>query len=279
MSFHTFARSLFLLLALNFAGLSAVHAGVVSGFAGGSTLLQNNGDSVLLGGAFLDNPGFSPTANPAYAGTIGVAAAYSELVANAASVTVSAEPLSLKFASGAGTSFTGPGDFLVTVNLNFTTIGAGYLPASTWFNVLDLDGNDLNGPVGSMISNLVAYDALGAIITTPWLDTFTQFDFGADPTSPGQPTPLPSDYATVTGSAGAGYQYLYQGTAAATATPVISARLTQNVSALSFRYFGSTQDNTQINFTDVSPVPEPGVSLLTGLALLTGLTRRNRRNA
>ncbi|RYD73652.1 MAG: hypothetical protein EOP84_21175 [Verrucomicrobiaceae bacterium] len=251
-------------------------AAVVSSFAGGgSALLSDNGQGVVVNGGFVDFPGFTPTTNPAYAGIITASALYSETVSSDASVTVSGEPASLKFASGAGTAFTSSSDWSVSMTISFAGIGTGgFLPTGSWINILDLDGNSINGPVGSRLYGMTAYDSTGTPITSPWLSSFMAGDYGADPTSPGQPSPsYPTDFPTVSQVGGV---YNYQAAVTATATPVIAAQLLQDVRAIRFDYFGASLDNTQITFSDFAPtaVPEPTSGVIVGLFGLFLLRRR-----
>lgn len=146
-----------------------------------------------------------------------------------------------------------------SASLDFSSLGAGFLPAGTLLLIDDIDGPD-------SMSNLRA-DGTSGQVTTPWLSLFKRFDADGPQFSPKQPDPLLGDYSPYTITNGI---YNFPATGRQTDAPTFWFYTNQNISQMSMDF--GVNDPSRRGFLmfmagpDVA-IPEPAPWALLGLGL------------
>ncbi|MEL6797620.1 MAG: hypothetical protein AAFO89_12465 [Planctomycetota bacterium] len=146
---------------------------------------------------------------------------------------------------------------------DFTTLPTGQLPVNTFFRFGDVDG----GSVTNEIFTLVAFDAGGAVITTPWLNEPISMTGAGPGGAPIAPNNTPGwDWDAGTGT------YTIDGSTVTGGNPTISVFMQSNtpITTLSL-----DRGSTFANFSLAAPlIPAPASAALLGLGGLTACRRR-----
>jgi len=147
---------------------------------------------------------------------------------------------------------------------DFTTMPLGALSAGTYFRFGDVDG----GSTQNETFVLIAFDAGGAVINTPWLDEpIATTGSGTG----GGGTILPGNTPGWSWNAGTG-EYLIDGSTVTGGNPSLTSWLESNT-AISFLSVERTSGFA--NFSLAAPlIPAPGAAALFGLAGLAAARRR-----
>ncbi|MEN1704666.1 MAG: hypothetical protein AAGJ54_04015 [Planctomycetota bacterium] len=161
-------------------------------------------------------------------------------------------------AIGPMTSGLGP---VGTTRFDFTTLTAGELPAGTFFLFGDVDG----GSSTSENFTLIAFDALGNTITTPWLS------LPVGETGTGAPGPAIAPGNTP-GWNWDGTSYFIDGSTVIGGNPTVTVYLESLVGISTLQV---NRGSDFANFTLRAPVPTPGaVTLMAAGGILAARRRR-----
>ncbi|MFN0133987.1 MAG: hypothetical protein ACKVW3_15840 [Phycisphaerales bacterium] len=158
---------------------------------------------------------------------------------------------------------TGSGD-VGTTNYDFTPLAAGHLPAGTSFYFGDVDNRGLNE-----VFLLTAYDSIGNVVTTPWLDE-PGWVFGTGTGPLGAPATV-----DMPGWVWSGTNYKIDGTLVTSGpNPALGIEMLSNTAiwTLEVRKLDGANGFSLL----APPVPAPGVGVVA-LAGLGAMARRGRR--
>lgn len=152
-----------------------------------------------------------------------------------------------------------------TTDYDFTALPIGALPAQSIFGFGDVDG----GSNTSEIFEVLAFDAGGSLLTTPWLDEpFAVAGSGTGSGGAILPNNMPSwDWNSTTGT------YTIDGSGVSGGNPTVSVFLESNTPIATMTL---TRQSQFANFRVSAPIPAPSAATLFAFAGVAA-TRRRRR--
>ncbi len=157
--------------------------------------------------------------------------------------------------------------------INFTGLGSGYMPTGTLFGLLDIDSKE-------NLKNLIAFDASGNQILTPWLAQrpglagFLDVSLLDGLDSVGSLNPVLSSF-----TAGA---YLFSGPDANDSSGGLFFLTTSDISLITYSTETRTLGNVGgggYNFAISTAVPEPSTYAMFGIGLLGAAYWKRRQKA